>query len=177
MTRGSDFAPSHENGTGGGDKSLTYPPMPTNSPSPMPTNSLTPTCPSTPKPIWPSDTEIALFPGTNKILLTLQSVLMREIFQDSFEHLRVSLLFIHAFPDPCLTHSMTSEALTAATRSRMPRSFNIQMRLQVDEEYMSKMCRLVSPFDIASTSNIIWLMFLATRSHSNLPRGGQGTMC
>jgi hypothetical protein len=65
-TRGSNFATSHKNGTSGGDNVLTYPPVPTNSPSPMPTKSLMPTNPSTPKPIWPSDTEIACFQGRTK---------------------------------------------------------------------------------------------------------------
>jgi hypothetical protein len=133
-------------------------PMPTNSPMlsclPMPTNLLIPTNPPTPNPMWPSDTELTLFPGTTKILLTLQSVLMHEIFQDSFEHLHVSLLFIHAFPDPSLTHSMTYEALTAAAQSRLPRSINIQMRLKMDEEYMSRMCCLVSCFHVISILNI-----------------------
>ena len=94
---------------------------------------------------WPSETELVLFPGTNKILLTLQSALMRSIFQDTFERLRVSLLFIHAFPDPALTCSMISEALGAATQSHLPRAAIIRNRLELDEEYMSKMCRLVSP--------------------------------
>jgi hypothetical protein len=126
--------------------------IPTNSPMPanllMPTNSPIPTNLPTPNPVWPSDTELILFPGTNKILLTLQSLLMCEIFQDSFEHLRVALLFTHAFLDPSLTHMMTSEALTAAAKSCLPRSFNIQMRLKLDKEYMSKMCRLVTRFHV-----------------------------
>jgi hypothetical protein len=93
---------------------------------------------------WPSDTEIVVFPGTNKVLLTIQSPLMRSIFQDTFEHLRASLLFIHAFPDPALTRSMISEAISVATQSHLPRAANIRNRLDLDEEYVAKMCHLVS---------------------------------
>ena len=146
MTQGSNETTLHKSGASGGDNVLTYPPVPTN--LPMLTNLLIPTNSPTCNPVWPSDTELILFPGTNKILLTLQSLLMCEIFQDSFEHLRVALLFTHAFPDPSLTHMMTSEALTAAAKSRLPRSFNIQMQLELDKEYMSKMCHLVTHFHV-----------------------------
>jgi len=89
--------------------------------------------------------EIILFPGTNKVMLTIQTPLMHSIFQDTFEHLQASLLFIHAFPDPALTHSMISEALTVATQSHLPRAATIRHRLELDDEYLSKMCHLVSP--------------------------------
>jgi len=94
---------------------------------------------------WPSDTEIILFPGTNKVMLTVQSPLICSIFQDAFEHLRVSLLFVHAFPDPALTRSMISEVLGIATQSHLLRAANIRHRLELDDKYLSKMCRLVSP--------------------------------
>ena len=94
---------------------------------------------------WPSDTEIIFFPGTNKVLLTIQTPLMRSIFQATFEHLRVSLLFIHAFPDPALTRSMISEALSVATQSHLPRAATIRHRLELDPEYLAKMCHLVGP--------------------------------
>jgi len=93
---------------------------------------------------WPSDTEIILFPGTNKVMLTVQSPLIRLIFQDAFEHLRASLLFIHAFPDPALTRSMISEALGVVPQSHLPRAANIRHRLELDNKYLSKMCCLVS---------------------------------
>ena len=86
-----------------------------------------------------------MFPGTNKVMLTIQSPLMRSIFQDTFEHLQASLLFIYAFPDPALTCSMISEALAVATQSHLPRAATIRHRLELDDEYLSKMCRLVSP--------------------------------
>ena len=70
---------------------------------------------------------------------------MRSIFHDAFEHLRVSLLFIHAFPDPALTRSMISEALGVATQSHLPRAGTIRNQLELDGEYLSRMCRLVRP--------------------------------
>ena len=70
---------------------------------------------------WLSDTKVVLFPGTNKFMLTIQSPLICLIFQDTFEHLCVSLLFIHAFPEPALTCSMISEALGVAIQSHLPR--------------------------------------------------------
>jgi len=94
---------------------------------------------------WSSDTDVIFFPGTNKIMLTTQSPLMRSIFQDAFEHLQASLLFIHAFPDPALTHSMISEALGVATQAHLLRAANIRHRLELDPEYLAKMCRLVGP--------------------------------
>jgi len=94
---------------------------------------------------WPSDTEIILFPGTNKVMLTIQTPLMCLIFQDTFEHLQALLLFIHMFPDPALTHSMISEALTVMTQSHLPGAATIRHCLELDNEYLSKMCRLVSP--------------------------------
>jgi hypothetical protein len=94
---------------------------------------------------WPSDTELVLFPRTNKVTLTIQTPLMRLIFQDAFAHLRASLLFIHAFPDPALTRSMISEALGTAAQSHCPKAGSIRNRLELDAEYLSMMCRLVSP--------------------------------
>src|SRR5260221_3342130 len=127
---------------------------------------------------WPSETEIVLFPGTNKVLLTLQTVLMRLIFQDAFEHLRASLLFIHAFPDPALTRSMISEVLGAATQSHLPRAAIIRNRLELDEDYMAKMCRLVGPsllsyFEYALTDTLSpagGLPFSEGRSKSDVLR-------
>lgn len=95
---------------------------------------------------WPADTEVVVFPGTSKVLLTIQSPLMRSVFQEAFEHLRASLLFIHAFPDPILTRSMISEALGVVTEAHSPRAANIRNCLELDPDYVSKMCRLVSSF-------------------------------
>ena len=101
---------------------------------------------------------------------------MRTIFQDTFEHLRVSLLFIHAFPDPALTRSMISEALGAATQSHLPRSGIIHNQLELDEDYMVKMSRLVGPsfiLDVRLTdtlSPVGGLPFSEGRLKRNAPR-------
>jgi len=78
-------------------------------------------------------------------MLTTQSPLMRSIFQDAFEHLQASLLFIHAFLDPALTCSMISEVLGVATQAHLPRAVNIRHHLELDPEYLAKMCCLVGP--------------------------------
>ena len=78
-------------------------------------------------------------------MLTTQSLLMQSIFQDAFEHLRASLLFIHAFPDPALMRSMISEVLGVVTQAHLPRAANIRHHLELDPEYLAKMCHLVGP--------------------------------
>jgi len=57
----------------------------------------------------------------------------------------VSLLFIHAFPDLALTRSMISEALGVATQAHLLRVVNIRHHLELDLEYLAKMCHLVGP--------------------------------
>ena len=47
-------------------------------------------------------------------------------------------------PDPILTRSMISEALGVATQSHLPRAANIRNRLELDPDYLAKMCHLVS---------------------------------
>lgn len=94
--------------------------------------------------MWPCDTHLISFPGTNKVMLTLQTPLMRTIFQEAFDRLRVALVFVHAFPDLSLSLSMISEALVNAAELHSPRASNIHHRLLADSEYMSKMSRLVS---------------------------------
>ena len=93
---------------------------------------------------WPSVTKVVLFLGTNKVMLTIQSLLIHSIFQDAFEHLQVSLLFIYAFPDPALTCSMISEALGIAAQSYLPRAVTTRHQLKLDKEYLSRICHLVS---------------------------------
>ena len=100
--------------------------------------------------MWPCDTHLNLYPGTNKVMLTIQTPLMRTIFQDAFDHLRVALVFVHAFPDLSLSLSMISEALVNAAEHHSPGASNIHHRLLADGEYMSKMSRLVRFLDVVS---------------------------
>jgi hypothetical protein len=100
--------------------------------------------------MWPHDTHLISFPGTNKVMLTLQTPLMRTIFQEAFDCLRVALVFVHAFPDLSLSLSIISEALVDVAELHSPRASNIHHRLLADSEYMSKMSRMVSFLHIIS---------------------------
>jgi hypothetical protein len=46
-----------------------------------------PLVPDQPDTTWPSDTELIVVPGTNKVMLTIQCPLLRLVFQDAFENL------------------------------------------------------------------------------------------
>ncbi len=41
---------------------------------------------------WPTKTELLLLPGSNKVLLTVQCLLMYTVFQDTFKRICVTLL-------------------------------------------------------------------------------------
>jgi hypothetical protein len=95
--------------------------------------------------VWPKDTDLIFTPGTNKVMLTLQLPLMRAVMQDAFERVRFFLLFSNAFPDAIAVLDAVKTALTSASSgSTNPRAWIIHDRLLSDEEYASKMIRLVS---------------------------------
>jgi hypothetical protein len=96
--------------------------------------------------VWPSDTELIYVAGTTKVMLTAQRPVMRTVIQDAFENVHASLLFNCAFPDASVIPSIIRDGLVAAAWSNVPRASNIHGRLLVDEEYIAKMSRLVSPF-------------------------------
>ena len=100
--------------------------------------------PDKPDAAWPSDTDLVVSPGTNKVTLTIQRPLIRMILQDAFENLRVSLLFKHAFPDAVLIPTFISLALIAATKAQRTRALDIYKRLICDEGYLVQLARLVS---------------------------------
>jgi hypothetical protein len=100
--------------------------------------------PQQPLVLWPADTDIILVPGTTRMRLTAQRPLIRCILQDSFEHIRMSLMFRNAFPDVFAIPVLIQESLTMAAESRLPKANDILRRLQSDEEYMDIMMPLVS---------------------------------
>ena len=81
---------------------------------------------------------------SSKVMLTLQRPLMRLIIQESFENIRVSLLFKHAFPTGRLTIRYTKEALLSTAYTYRPGSEHIFQKLLHDDDYMSKLIPLVS---------------------------------
>jgi hypothetical protein len=92
--------------------------------------------------MWPADTDIVYPPGSNKLSLTAQRPLLHGVIQDSFENVRASLLFDHAFPDPVVAPLTIRAALIAAADN--PRALSIRNRLVGDGEYLGKLTRLVS---------------------------------
>jgi hypothetical protein len=119
--------------------------------------------------VWPTETDLIYVPGTMKVMLTLQSPLIRTVLQDGIENLRASLLVEHAFPEPSLQVLFIRKNLIGAARSHLPRANNMHRRLLVDDAYLDKLSRLVSN----SPSNMIDLITsLATRSHSPYASGG-----
>jgi hypothetical protein len=95
--------------------------------------------------LWPVETDLVFVSGTTRMLLTIQRPLMRSVIQDTFERIRVNLLFNNAFPDAAVALSMTRASLIVAAESHV-RASGIHRRLLNDEEYMTNMIRLVSHF-------------------------------
>ena len=93
---------------------------------------------------WPSATELVVVPGTSKVTLTIQCPLLRSVLQDTFENLRISLLFSNAFPDAAAIPTVIRTALITSAKSHN-RASDILKRLLRDQDYMARMARLVSP--------------------------------
>ncbi|KAH9019344.1 hypothetical protein EDB83DRAFT_2320776 [Lactarius deliciosus] len=88
------------------------------------------------------DTDLVFVDGTTKIMLTSQRALIRTIVQDSIENLRASILFNNAFPDATVAFTLTREALLTATESHGHGGGIVRRRLQVDDEYLTKLVSL-----------------------------------
>ncbi|KAI0281892.1 hypothetical protein BC826DRAFT_1190840 [Russula brevipes] len=97
----------------------------------------------TPPPQWPAITDLCTVPGTNRVTLSVQPPLLRLVIQDSFEHVRASLLFQHAFPEPTATIAVLKDALLSATNSHRLKASPIHNRLLVDDTYVVQMSRLL----------------------------------
>jgi hypothetical protein len=91
---------------------------------------------------WPAETELIFVSGTTRVMLTMQQPLMRSVICDTFERVRVHLLFNNAFPDASIVRSMTRTSLVEAAESRGQAS-SIHQRLLHDEAYVMHMIRLV----------------------------------
>jgi len=95
---------------------------------------------------WPTDTDLIYIPGTTRVMLTAQRPVMQTVIHDAFKNVHASLVFNCAFPDASAIPSIIRDALVLAAWSNVLRASNIHARLQVDNEYLAKMSRLVSPF-------------------------------
>jgi len=96
----------------------------------------------TSEPQWPEITNLCTVPGTKRVTLSVQAPLMRLVIQDAFEHVRASLLFKHAYPDPIVTIGVVKEALLSAANGHRPTASIIHNRLLHDDPYLFKMARL-----------------------------------
>jgi hypothetical protein len=93
--------------------------------------------------VWPSETDLLLVSGSNKVLLTSQRPLMRAVFQDTFERIRAAMVSKNAFPNTFEAMEMITECLVKAAEFN-DRATNIHNRLLLDDDYSSSMSRLVS---------------------------------
>jgi hypothetical protein len=123
---------------------------------------------------WPSETELILVSGSNKIMLTVQRPIMRAVFQDTFERIRAAMVFGNAFPGVHGVIEMVTDNLIRAAESN-DRATNIYNRLVLDGEYTTSMSRLVS-LRILNTMMLL-TSFPAPRMHPSFPWGGQGSLC
>lgn len=97
-----------------------------------------------PPPVTGNEVELVLTPDTNALMLTMQHPLLRLVIRDSFNILRVSLMFINAFPNAPLAVRFVKEALLHSALNHTPRTDNIYQQLMNNEEYMRKIVPLVS---------------------------------
>ncbi|KAH9067000.1 hypothetical protein EDB83DRAFT_2314982 [Lactarius deliciosus] len=88
------------------------------------------------------DTDLVFVGNTTKIMLTSQCLLIRAIVQDAIENLRASILFVNAFPDATVAFTLTKDALITATENHGHGGGIVQRRLQVDDEYLTKLISL-----------------------------------
>ncbi|KAH8979695.1 hypothetical protein EDB83DRAFT_2327068 [Lactarius deliciosus] len=88
------------------------------------------------------DTDLVFVGNTTKIMLTSQRPLIRAIVQDAIENLRASILFVNAFPDATVAFTLTKDALITATENHGHGGGIVQRRLQVDDEYLTKLISL-----------------------------------
>lgn len=115
---------------------------------------------------WPADTTIVFPPGSSKMSLTNQTVMVKIVLHEAMEIVRADLLFKVAFPDPNVTLELVKESLTNAA-SRLRGAGNIYKRLLYDAWYMSKMVVLVS---LRNPNMTILTLLTAARPDSAVPR-------
>ncbi|KAI9433408.1 hypothetical protein H4582DRAFT_2082328 [Lactarius indigo] len=96
--------------------------------------------------MWPTDTDLLPL-GANKLLLTNQYPLVCNVVQEAIEHLRVSLMFNHAFPTAPIAFAFTKESLITAAKKLKPGAVHIQHRLQQDKDYLAKVVPLLHNFN------------------------------
>ena len=95
-----------------------------------------------------NEADLVIPPGLNKVMLTRQRPLVHAVIQDSFDHIRASIVFTNAFPNGSLAIEFAKDALVLSALSHAPGARDIYKRLLYDEEYISKIVPLVSHMNV-----------------------------
>jgi len=99
--------------------------------------------------VWPSDTDLVFVPGSNRLILTMQSPPVRAIIHDAFDNTQALLFFDHSFPDATMMPTLLGGCyLTAAAESHNPRAPVIHSQLIQEAGYMDTLICLVSCFSL-----------------------------
>ena len=67
-----------------------------------------------------AEADLVFLPNSNKVMLTVQHPLVRVVIQDSFDILRVSLMFSDAFPNCSVTMEFVKDALVRSALNHAP---------------------------------------------------------
>ena len=92
--------------------------------------------------MWPPETELVMS-SQNRVNLSAQQPAIQVVLQDAIERVKVSLLFVEAFPEPDAAHEVVKESVIDAAERYLPGTLAIYNRLKGDNEYLSKMCSVV----------------------------------
>ena len=109
--------------------------------------------PESPPTVWPVDTNLVYTDGSNKLKLTSQLPLVRDIIHDAIENIQALILFTDAFPDAALSIVFVKDALISAAKSHFPGGRDIHTRLMHDVDYITKLFPLVRVYNNAHGSN------------------------
>ena len=104
-----------------------------------------------PPSVWPADTDLKAVKDSKRLMLTVQTDFVRTVIQNSFEGVRASLLFEHAFPDTILSHTFIRDALITAAANYGSSATMMHARLISDREYIAKIVPLVRIVNSAIT--------------------------
>lgn len=120
-------------------------------------------------PAWPAKMNLYFILGTTRIILRSQQLTVHLVIGDGIDNLRVSLVFVNAFPDGAHTLEFIRKGLLSATEGQGVTAAAIHQRLQDDEAYYSAIAptgkhQLVTDF----ISNVLQSCKLI--SHSSGPK-------
>ena len=111
-----------------------------------------------------TSSDLRFVPGTNRILLNSQHPIVNRVIVDAIENIRVSLLFLDAFPDAARAAEFTRDGLLTSATKQGSAGAAVYKQLRDDDDYLSVIAPLVRNNFVTMT----WLTFFkATRSYLN----------